>query len=54
MPVSPSPRLTGMRVQTASLPITRPASLAPISAPHIQKGRLTSTPRVARAWGMRR
>lgn len=42
----------GMRVQTASLPMTTPALLAPISAPHIQKGRLRRTGRVAVTWGM--
>ena len=39
-------------VDVASLPIVTPCSLLPISAPHIQNGRLSSTACVARACGM--
>ncbi len=54
MPVSRSSLGRGRRVNTASLPITTPRSLAPISAPHIQKGRASSVARVRRTWGMLR
>ena len=54
MPVSRSSLGRGRRVNTASLPITTPRSLAPISAPHIQNGRHSSVPRVRRTWGMLR
>ena len=46
-PVSDS----GSLVKTASLPMTTPCSLAPISAPHIQKGRLSRTAWVRATWG---
>ena len=39
-------------MKTASLPITTPCSLAPISAPHIQNGRLSSTAWVRPAWAI--
>ena len=39
-------------VNTASLPMTTPLSLAPISAPHIQKGRQMRTPLVSFTWGI--
>ena len=39
IPVSPLGAY-GSLVNTATLPITTPCSLAPISAPHIQNGRL--------------
>jgi hypothetical protein len=39
-------------VKTASLPMASPCSLAPISAPHIQKGRERSTAWVSAAWGI--
>ena len=52
MPSStPSPEPV-RRVKTASLPITTPCSLAPISAPHIHHGRLSSTAAVAGAWSI--
>ena len=51
MPVSPVS--TGGRVvNTASLPIATPCWLAPISAPHIQNGRLSSTPWVRSTCGI--
>ena len=40
------------RVNTASLPMTTPCSLAPISAPHIHQGRESSTAWVWATWGM--
>lgn len=43
MPSRASSALTVSRVQTASLPIQTPWSLAPISAPHIQAGLLRIT-----------
>ncbi len=52
MPVRPSLR-NGWRVKTASLPIVTPCSLLPISAPHIQKGRLSSTACVRSTCGIR-
>ena len=39
-------------VNTASLPIATPAALAPISAPHIQNGRLMRIACVRGAWGI--
>ena len=41
----------GAVVNTASLPITTPCSLAPISAPHIHHGRDSSTAWVWATWG---
>jgi hypothetical protein len=39
MPINAGSSCGGVRACTASLPITTPCSLAPISAPHIQNGR---------------
>ena len=43
-------RRVGLVGATASLPMTTPCSLAPISAPHIQNGRESSTAWVVGAW----
>lgn len=43
MPSRASPSPTGSLVHTASLPMQTPCSLAPISAPHSQEGRLRIT-----------
>src|SRR5664280_655817 len=42
----------GPRVNTASLPITTPCSLAPTSAPHIHQGREMRRAWVRSTWGM--
>lgn len=52
MPSRASSVFTVSRVQTASLPIQTPWSLAPISAPHIQAGLLRTTPCVYSACGI--
>jgi hypothetical protein len=51
IPVSPA-AAQGSVVNTASLSIATRCSLAPISAPHIQNGRLMATAWVSRAWGI--
>ena len=40
------------RVQMASFPTQTPCSLAPISAPHIQAGQLSTTAWVEAAWSI--
>lgn len=52
MPSRASSELTVSRVQTASLPIQTPWSLAPISAPHIQAGLLRITAWVCSSCGI--
>ena len=43
---------TAPSVKTASLPIVTPCSLVPISAPHIQNGRLIRVAYVSATWGI--
>ncbi len=47
-----SGREPARRVKTASLPITTPFSLAPISAPHIHHGWLSRTAFVVGTWSI--
>jgi hypothetical protein len=57
---APGPRPAGRRVRasrartTAALPMATPCSLAPISAPHIQNGRLSISACVRRTCGITR